>query len=193
MINYRAFEEAPKTQELCFEYFTRWQRGGHDHHAFFDLWVSFNIWVACVTGLERDAEMIRDIGNDNRLSVAFRELKQRDPHFATQLRRFEPMWPVFKAQDVVQRLGRDFAYRFDNRAAFNAAIIDNAKISRKPTNWVAGQDVRWSDLVSVIYQVRCNLMHGHKSTQSESDRELIDLSRNLLGHFLSETRCYEWR
>jgi hypothetical protein len=165
--------------------------------SFFLLWLSFNNWMGCVTGMERDAEMIRDLGNDVRLNTAFVDLttnvrNRNQDQFQGDLRDFSRLWPVFKAQDVIAKHGLEYSYRFATRREFNAAIVNDATIKRKPVGWVEGSTPRWSDLIATIYQVRCNLIHGHKSMARDGDRELVGLSRNLLLLFIIESNCYEW-
>lgn len=179
-------------RQICIDYYLKAGQAADEYHGFIDLWLSFNSWMACVSGAERDADMVRSIGNDQRLSQSFVDLMREEPTFGQRTKEFAEMWPIFKVQDVIRFMGRDFPYHHGNRRDFTEAVVDDPRIKRQPNPWTPGQEVRWSDLISAIYQVRCNLMHGHKSLSSESDRELVGRSLDLLRTFIDRSGCYHW-
>jgi len=45
----------------------------------------------------------------------------------------------------------------------------------------------WPHTLQAVYQVRCNLFHGEKGANSESDREIVTAALRAMLPFLSET------
>jgi hypothetical protein len=160
--------------------------------SFYFLWMSFNGWMSCVTGLELDSKMIEALGADRRLSAAFLELKKQDKDFGDSVLEFAEWWPIFSSADARKKMGINFIYELRDRADFARQAVDR-KIRHRPKDWVSGQEPRWSELIWAIYQVRCNLFHGVKSPHNEGDHALVRLSFRTLMAFVAKANCYAWQ
>jgi hypothetical protein len=148
--------------------------------------------MACVTGAAHDAAMVRDIGANRHMTAAFKGLRRDAPDFRDLASEFSEQWPIYRSQDVAKHLGGNYPYRFASREEFTASVEKDNRIKRSPANWAKGGEVTWADMISAIYQVRCNLVHGHKSVYSMSDRELVSSSYKLLLAFVERSGCYHW-
>jgi hypothetical protein len=74
----------------------------------------------------------------------------------------------------------------DRRAAHNPNFRRQSTEDLQVVNDVSATPVeRLARLMSVVYQVRCNLMHGDKDPDSKRDRELVKYSRVVLQQVLS--------
>jgi hypothetical protein len=165
----------------------------HDpFYSFSLLWMSFNGWMSCVTEAERDAKMVDDLGTDPRLAGAFVDIRNGDAEFRALVQEFAECWPIFNSNHVRRRLGSAFAYKYASRADF-VADLTGRKVGRRPLGWVAGQQPRWADLLSAIYQIRCNLFHGVKSPQNADDQQLVSMAFRSLTRFIRLSNCYSWQ
>lgn len=129
MINFENFGTLhPDGRRLTIDFL---ERAHHERHnafpAFMLLWISFNGWISCVTGLERDAEMVEALGKNLLLSQAFLRLMREDGEFRHTVSRFAEWWPVFDAHRVHTTLGRNFIYEIRDREDFVARVIDNPR------------------------------------------------------------------
>lgn len=195
MLDFARFGELhPQVRDVCFGYYDRAQRDvARDEYAgLMDLWVAFANWMACVTEAELDADMVRDVAANDRMRAAFERIAQEDPAFRAELVEFSMQWPIYRSQDIVQHYGREYPYRFSTREEFTASIAGDPRVRRSPRGWEAGKEPSWPDLIASIYQVRCNLMHGHKSVQRLSDRKLVGSSYRLLLAYIQRSGCFEW-
>jgi hypothetical protein len=167
----------------------RGNREDDDFLSFFMIWMSFNGWMACVTARDRDADMVGDIAEDLRLSLAFRDVCRRNDQFRETVDQFATFWPVFNAKSVKRHFGEEiFAFRDRDNLVERALLY--RQVQRRPADWVPGDQPRWGDLIWVIYQVRCNLFHGSKSPVNWADAELVRLSSSCLKQFLDVVDPY---
>lgn len=182
----------PEGRKLCFGYVQRAKAARDEYDGLMDLWIGFAGWMACITNADSDAAMVRYVRSSGRMAAAFEELRAADQEFNEAVEAFSRQWPVFKSQDVVRHYGADYPYQFQNRGLFQAALRDDPRVKRNPENWSPENEVTWSDFLSVVYQVRCNLVHGWKSLTRPSDAALVASSFELLGHYIDRTNCLTW-
>jgi len=192
MANFNNFQVMePETRDLVLELMENADRQRSAFMSFVNIWMTFNGWMAAVTGQETDANMIRDIAANDRLIKAYTGLLESSRAFHRLVSDFATMWPVLNVRDVRKKLGRDAFWRLERDAL--VAACDAATVKKQPMGWNAGATPSWEQLLRTIYQVRCNLFHGEKSPQNARDRQLILKSDRILRAFLAEAGCFEWR
>lgn len=191
MVDYVRFQEAVH-RDICLHYLQRSSHAGDEFYAFTDLWMSFNSWMACVTGQDIDSKMIEALCDDIRLGAAFLELQRNDGRFRHELADFADNWPVYRAQDVLKKIRNRNGNAFGLDEEFLRALKDDQSVRRRPAGWVRGKEPNWRDFLAAVYQVRCNLAHGHKSSMDHRDRLLVSLSFSLLHRFVHQSECYDW-
>jgi hypothetical protein len=193
MVLFQRFAELhPDGRQLCTEYLQRAPHAIDPHTGLMDLWIGFAGWMACVTGADFDATMVIDLGANPRMIAAFEQLRANDGAFAALLQEFSTYWPVYRSQDIVKHFGADYPYGFVDRAAFTATLEADQRVRRSPANWQLGTAPTWGQLIGVVYQVRCNLVHGRKSLTKQSDRQLVRLSFELLSGYIAGSGCIDW-
>lgn len=158
-------------------------------------WMSFNGWLACVTGEQRDAKMLSSFSSDNTAVTTFKHLMLTSPKFTEGVDAFVKLWPIFNAADVL-KLGdkRPRAMTMMERPAYVRALLPLKKIRRRPGAWNPDNATapQIQDVFDAIYQVRCNLFHGDKVSYVEIDRELIRHADTCLRMWIDESHCYTW-
>lgn len=182
----------PEGQRLCREYLERAEIANDPHAGLMDLWIGFAGWMACITGADHDAAMVQDLAGNQRLVAAFEQLRSNDPYFGTLLHEFADNWPVYRSQDIVKYFGPEHPYAFSTREEFTASLKADPRVRRSPLVWQQGSTPTWGALIGVVYQVRCNLVHGRKSLTRPSDRQLVTLSFELLRRFVTGSGCVDW-
>ena len=169
----------------------RGAEGGSDGESFEGLifaWIAFNGWASCVTGKDTDKEMIEALSLNAQLCDDFESLLANDPSFKELAEDFRSHWPIFKAQELAER--NIWVAEMRSREERVAEYFMLGATRYSPPCWRrhrnAGEDVPldWPHTVSAIYQLRCNLFHGHKGTRSPNDRELVRRAFRVLMRFL---------
>lgn len=117
---------------------------------FVSLWIAFNAWGSYVFGKDNDRSMLEDAKKDQRLTDSFGRLLQ-EQSFVHELEAMKANCPV----------GRNRPYRGQD----TATITD-------VTNF--------SEVLEVVYVVRCNLLHGEKSFGDTRDRALVSGAFEIL-------------
>lgn len=168
---------------------------GGSFERFIYRWMSFNGWVACVTGEERDGVMLDEFTSDKPATATFDALIRDSMKFREAVTGFAKLWPIFNAAHVYN-MGekRPRAVSMDQRPGYVRALLANKEIWRRPRNWDpdAPPAPQLKDLFDAIYQVRCNLFHGDKVSYAEIDSKLIEHADTCLRLWLDESRCYAW-
>ncbi|BBE11080.1 hypothetical protein HH1059_14230 [Halorhodospira halochloris] len=158
---------------------------------FIFLWIAFNAWAACVTGEDRDANMIRRVANCPKTRDLFSKLLEEDDDFQRTVQSFADLWPIFKAQDI-RRAGH-FGHISDDRREVIEHYRGIEGIAYEPRCAFFHQDaagavpVDWPHCLNTIYRVRCNLFHGEKSPHSEMDARVVKNAFDTLAHFFLRT------
>jgi hypothetical protein len=106
-----------------------------------------------------------------------------DEEFAGTCQWFADLWPIFRAEEQRRRdiqVGRP-------RAAIVEDSLD-ARIRHRP-NCYGSHDgnvpLDWPHTLHALYQVRCNLFHGEKGVESESDWMIVEAGVHVLSRFMS--------
>lgn len=153
-------------------------------------WMAFNGWMSAITLEATDAAMVRTLAASSRLEGTYRQMLDNDRRFRQFVEDFSAFWPVLNVRDVRKKLGFD-AFRQHDRAALLAACI-LANVKQEPKSWVPGAVPTWKQVLSTIYQVRCNLFHGEKSSENARDQSLVLAADRVLSQFIGATHCFEW-
>lgn len=166
------------------------------------LWVTVNAWASkSVPDLSRnheDAYLVHCMAKDKNLSDRFDSLYKVDAKFCELVNSFLDMAPVFQSlwlynneidpwnltedrYQFIKKVSERDPYIVsirngqENRfAAFSpACALDHIQSNENiPADW--------PHLISMIYQVRCNLFHGGKNYNRDSDRKFIELAYKVL-------------
>ena len=171
----RALSSAEEADESPFE-------------AFIFLWIAFNGFASCVTGKDRDAEMLRRMGNCPEFRARFQSLLLSESDFAKVAGEFAALWPIFKVQDIRRnRLGWP---TLSSRLELIQQYFSVPNINHEPDcyRFHTGQGdsvpVDWPHTIHAIYRVRCNLFHGEKAPHSEMDKRIVTSAFGVLAMFL---------
>lgn len=152
---------------------------GNVFDAFFKLWMSFNGWASAVSLEERDSAIIDAAAKDLDLRAAFNQLRAEDAEFEETLLRFVREWPVYsetKAYKKYYALHHRYPPDLD---ALRAFCEDDPDSARNPTRHREGI-IDWENTLRVVYQVRCNFVHGGKGPSLHRDRVLVECSYRVL-------------
>lgn len=180
----------PEAADLAQELFDTAENQNATFSSFVIRWMGFNGWMECVTGADTDAAMIRALSNHQRLSDTYDAIMQDYPEFREQVEHFASLWPVLNVRDVRKKLGRDAFNRYSREELMEQVIEQGVKL--QPVGWVDGNVPTWSQLLSTIYSVRCNLFHGSKSPQNRRDRKIIGYCDNIIRLFIIHSGCFRW-
>lgn len=202
MVDYRMFSGKLDTTELDSERhdaITSWltiaSAETTPFKQFIFRWMSFNGWMACVTGEDRDTEMLKVFCKDKTAIATFVRLMKSSSEFAEAVKAFAALWPIFNAADVY-KLGdkRPHATNMEERPAYVEALWPMKSIRRRPPRWNPKKPAKpqLKDLFGAIYQVRCNLFHGDKVSYAEIDAQLVDHANTCLRLWLEQSHCYVW-
>lgn len=166
------------------------------------LWVTVNAWASkSVPDLSRnheDAYLVHCMAKDNALSERFDRLQQTDTEFRATVDSLLDLAPVFQAlwlnNNGIEPWSladdrRGFVNKVSERCPFIVSVR-NGKESRFPafSPACALEHIQnnepipadWPHVISMIYQVRCNLFHGGKNYNRNSDRKFIELAYKIL-------------
>ncbi|MGH6953378.1 MAG: hypothetical protein ACREGL_04295 [Alphaproteobacteria bacterium] len=180
----------PDDNKLILDWYCRaHQQRGCEPRASFEpfiyLWIAFNAWASCVTECDKDQKIIDKIASDSPLSKRFSS-KLAESDFSQAAGKFANLWPIFRVMDirwlpeVDQQKVRCFQ---SNRSELIRFLSSKNGIQRRPENYERGKSPTWDQSIRVIYQVRCNLFHGDKARNSESDSEIVDAAFKVLIRF----------
>ena len=186
----------PEGQRLIRSWFDRsWQsyEGNDDaFEAFIFLWISFNGWATCITGLFRDASIIDSVANNQVIATEFIRLVRNDREFAENVRELCDMLPIFDPRRLPNRNWGLFSPDQEGRRRQIQQYLQTGTKSFNPPCWKDHVDAGgrmptdWPHVLKAIYQIRCNLFHGQKTAFQELDRRLVDLAFKILHRFVSD-------
>jgi len=154
-------------------------------------WISFNGWASCVTGKDRDSDMVQCVADCTNLRHLFTDLLSSESDFASEVNQFAKLWPIFKAQDVRkhgynsapsnsrEEIIKEFSRHADIDFAPECALYHMKRGEVIPRDWPHS--------LHTIYRVRCNLFHGEKSLHSEMDALIVKSAFDVLMDFLTKT------
>jgi len=154
-------------------------------------WIAFNSWGMCVTGYERDVDIIDALAVNQKLSEDFQELMGDSKEFREAARKFHRLWPIFKVQSI-RRKG--LYYHFPNweRGEIIEYYLNHDVKDYEPRCWKyhreRGEEVPldWAHTLKAIYRVRCNLFHGEKAAHSEMDQKIVSSAFRILLYMLEK-------
>ncbi len=143
-------------------------------------YIAFNGWASCVTEQERDTDMLKDLKRDNSLRTHFTRWLAADAPFKASVEAFSELWPIFSAREL-RELGLDRS-TFPTRADRIEAYLEGGAQECWPHQ--GDRRLILGNVLSAVYQVRCNLFHGGKSITSENDRRIVGAAFRVLTHLL---------
>jgi hypothetical protein len=154
-------------------------------------WLAFNGWAMCVTRANNDADCIRHLAADVVLARRFGDMRQHSADFSDAADAFARQWPVLSSKDYRRLIGDPFA------TPPTPALVDQFTRTKSSkfeprchvdhVNARTTPDADWAHTIWAIYQVRCNLLHGEKTTHLPRDRDLIASSGWILLRFIDGT------
>jgi len=170
---------------------------------FIFLWVSVNAWASMAVPDQsrnhEDAYLVHSMAADPTLNSTFIELLE-NPNFHAEVRAFAALGPVFQTlwlrnhnispwdkgqidarQDYVDRVFKKDP--FHNKAnGKQSDVLPAFAPACASTHRLAGEQipVDWPHLLSMVYQVRCNLFHGGKTYRGSTDHLFVDHAFKLL-------------
>jgi hypothetical protein len=118
---------------------------------FVSLWIAFNAWGTCRFDKDTDRKMVEAAKKDRRLKASFENLFQNDPPFVNDLETLKARCPIDR-----------------NRSHKGSMIAMIVNLND------------FSEVLEVIYVIRCNLFHGEKLSQDSRDKELVSLAFAVL-------------
>jgi len=172
-----------------------WLRQADQHPSpmqrFINLWMSFNGWATCVTEKDSDKAMVQALIKEPRMRNAFDTLYQRNERFRELVDEFAEWWPIYDARAFRKKARQNAVLNIFNREDVRR-YGEQWGIAKSPENWMRGNRVSWADVLWAIYKVRCNLFHGQKGFNNQSDILLVGMCHSVLSGFIAESQCYEW-
>jgi hypothetical protein len=158
--------------------------------AFIYLWIAFNAWASCVTGLDRDDQWQQALSADRELGASFQRLvDDHGTRLSRAARHFQSLWPVFKVEEL--RRKRISYWRHEDLTRDETARMyyeAGARLFEPRCYFDHGDEppLDWPHTLPVMYRVRCNLFHGEKSRGSENDQIMVTAAFEALFAFVTE-------
>ena len=165
------------------------------------LWVSVNAWASTsVPELEHNHEdiyLVHCMARDEGFNIRFARLYEGSRPFREKVDKFVAMGPVFQVL-WLRNNGVDAWNLDEDRASYVRTVLAKGPyIARRGSSkdvvpafapacagghMAPGEQIPadWPHVLSMIYQVRCNLFHGGKDYARESDRAFIGLAYAIL-------------
>lgn len=79
----------------------RYSGAGENFEPFIFLWIAFNGWSACVTGLDHDRQWRDALIADRQINDDFGAILQDDESgLHTAVDRFATLWPIFRVEEL---------------------------------------------------------------------------------------------
>jgi len=163
------------------------------------LWVAVNAWASkSVPDLSKnhiDAYLVQCMSVDPALNDRFNTLYRNSNVFMTKVDELYQLVPVFQSIWLNNNCIDEWEMKRDRmfflRDVFNKdPFVDSEGGSRKAMfsppcakkHFEKNEEipVDWSHVLSVIYQIRCNLFHGGKSYTRETDQKFMQLAYEIL-------------
>jgi hypothetical protein len=189
----RYWDLLPNGRELIKQWFDRgWERRDcppkQSFEPFIYTWFAFNGWASCVTELDHDRVWKDALSLTPKPCDAFSNFVN-DPNSCglTLAQEFLQCWPIFDARDI--KLNEAHLYDEVSREKAISHYFAKGVNKYEPACWKRHKDankevpLNWPHTLSALYQLRCNLFHGEKGTDSEMDQKLVHKGFRLLVHF----------
>jgi hypothetical protein len=192
----RYFDLHPHVHHLINGWFRRaWENrdchGAECFEAFIYAWFAFNGWAVCVTDLDEDYKYIDALKRDPTLCQKFSDLAALpDSPFGQSAAQFAELWPIFDVKSL-RRLHIPPLYTRIRSSVIEHYLAAGAT-NFEPKCWKRHKDagesipVDWPHTLAALYKVRCNLFHGQKSADSETDQQIVSLAFRTLTYFYNE-------
>lgn len=192
-------------QKLIKSWFDRsWEShdslNGDDFEALIFLWISFNGWASCTTGLDKDFQIINALAGSERMKSDFDDILARNgSNLRNIVEGFSALLPIFDAKSLKRKHNLVHAINNHNRTELILRYIDQGATEFEPKCWMRHRDsgeplpLDWVHVLKAIYKIRCNLFHGHKAAHSEMDRRIVSTAFLTLFTFMSEAGYLERR
>jgi hypothetical protein len=162
---------------------------------FIFLWFAFNGWAACVTGRDRDFEIIDALAANPKMNEDFDGLlRHQNSKLNSNATILSQLLPIFDVKTLRHRVPFVPLELGQDRSARVRYYIEHGADRFQPQCWLrhieSGQTlpIDWSHLLKPIYKIRCNLFRGQKSAHSEMDRRIVSAAFLTLAHFLRDAR-----
>ena len=170
---------------------------GNCFEAFIFVWIAFNSWAAYVTDEDRDRLWKEKLSKSIVLQDAFDKLvNDKTSRLSTSAVEFAQWWPIFEVKDLrTKGLRRPYAPE-EERLAVVHRYIQLGATKYAPACWhehmKRGQPVTvdWPHMLEVLYRVRCNLFHGEKSLDSETDTRIVAAACRVLIDLVDEAHLF---
>ena len=158
------------------------------------LWVTFNAWAAAVVPdiarNHEDSYLIKCVAGSRRFQERFELLRLQNPSFGIWVDSLCDLGPIIKVLwlrnlginqwDDTRESRRDFLERVDHHLEGTRTPPFSPKCAFVHRHAGEGIPADWPHVLSMIYQIRCNLFHGGKSYDSARDRRFIELAYLIL-------------
>lgn len=118
------------------------------------LWFSFNCYLNEKYSITGDHKKIRKFSNNKNNSTFFTNLKTTNKDFDNWLKKFKD----------TKNGGRNYVINMDTINSEKGTILV----------FFDGSNNTCYDYFEVIYQIRCNYLHGEKLPYDKDDRSLVD-------------------
>jgi hypothetical protein len=169
-------------QSIIKRFLERAKTGNHPFDAFIDAWVAFNAIGSNATWFASDVKVVAAFKSDRRCKQTFASLMANDTHFANAVSEFRSMWPISSERDAYKAFKAADALKASAipSEAEVMAFCRSGGIKGVPLDDAA----TWANVLSALYQVRCNLFHGGKNPINPRDRELTAVGHAILTTFI---------
>lgn len=180
-------------------------RADKQFERFIFLWVSVNAWASIAVPDQsknhEDAYLVHSMAQDPHLTSIFNDLRE-NTQFNSEVNSFVALAPVFqvlwlrnhnvpnwlrddgetRAEYITQIFTKDPFHRIRRRENGQIDVIPAFSPACALTHILAKEPIPddWPHVLSMIYQVRCNLFHGGKSYESSSDLLFVDYAFKIL-------------
>lgn len=182
-------------------------RGSSDSfEALIYLWVAFDAWLAEFADPvdERDRPLLNAAARDANLIERFAKLLRDGEEFGPLAREFHSLWPIFNVRRLAQKGIAPWNSHQESRETYCTKCFDSGLDHKayEPRSFgyhkrVSGDLVPqgvpipldWPHTLAAIYQVRCNLFHGGKAFQMDSDKQFARLAFEILWKVWGRPMC----
>lgn len=167
---------------------------------FIYLWVTVNAWASMVvpdiTKNHVDAYLVHCLAQDKQFKSLFLEKLTTNPVFQNRVNKLISMGPVFqviwlrnnniRAWDIRQENRLEYVKHVREHNPYHELGSGNKIAAFAPSCAFEHLDLGeplpndWPHVLSIIYQIRCNLFHGGKNYMSDRDRHFIKLAYSIL-------------
>lgn len=173
------------------------QSDGSPFEAFIFLWFSFNGFSTCITGLERDADIIKKMGNCPDLRLKFLQLLERNQEFNRSSHDFAELWPIFKVQNLRRLNLLNSLYSTRQEQVSHYLSVPGAdhfpQCFEYHLRCNGSVPLDWPHTLQAVYRVRCNLFHGEKSPTAKMDARIVRQAFTVLSMFIEGPLSGFWR